>query len=252
MPLYGDWSTLWRLIMPIESANSHEKLAITDQIMQRMREVLEVDSDYKLAKIFGKSTSALSNWRKRGSIPIDECISLSVTHGVSLDWLILGKGPRESGNAPTGSQGLSISASPSEGLCAISMYDIEAAAGDGRSLEQENIESTLYFEGEQLAAQGLDPAHIVGVKVRGDSMESTLADGDWVLVDRSDRPDRPEGVFLLLVDGERRIKRVQRVAGGAWVLISDNSHYQPEMIPPDKMMAVELLGRCVVKIGSIS
>lgn len=238
--------------MPINEQLANTELAITDQIMQRMREVVGVDSDYKLAKHIGKSTGALSNWRRRGTIPIDECISLSVSHGVSLDWLILGKGSRESDSTSTGQQGMSVSSSPKEGLCAISMYDIEAAAGDGRSLEQENIETTLYFEGAQLAAQGLDPAHIVGVKVRGDSMESTLADGDWVLVDRSDRPDRPEGVFLLLVDGERRIKRVQRVAGGAWVLISDNSHYQPEMIPPDKMMAVELLGRCVVKIGSIS
>ncbi|WP_108449096.1 LexA family transcriptional regulator [Halomonas sp. BN3-1] len=137
-------------------------------------------------------------------------------------------------------------------LCPINLYDIEAAAGDGRSLEAEEVETTIYFPGEQLAAQGLDPAHVVGVKVRGDSMEDTLADGDWVLVDRKDRPDRPEGVFLLLVEGERRIKRVQRVAGGAWVLISDNSHYQAEMIPPEKLGNVAVLGRCVVRIGRIS
>ncbi|WP_240349411.1 helix-turn-helix domain-containing protein [Halomonas binhaiensis] len=41
-------------------------------------------------------------------------------------------------------------------------------------------------------------------------------------------------------------------AGGAWMLLSDNSHYQPEMIPPEKMSSVELLGRCVVKIGRIA
>ncbi|WP_245784127.1 S24 family peptidase [Halomonas korlensis] len=94
------------------------------------------------------------------------------------------------------------------------MYDIEAAAGAGRSFEGEPIETALYFPSDQLAAQGLDPAQVVGIKVRGDSMDGTLADGDWVLVDRSRREVRTDGVFLLLMHGERRIKRVQRVAGG--------------------------------------
>ncbi|TLF45930.1 hypothetical protein FEI13_17595 [Halomonas urmiana] len=137
-------------------------------------------------------------------------------------------------------------------LAAVKMYDIEAAAGDGRSLEQEEVESTLYFPTDQLAAQGLDPAQVVGIKVRGDSMDGTLADGDWVLVDRSRREPKPEGVFLLLVHGERRIKRVQRVAGGAWLLISDNEHYQPEMIKPEDMKDVEILGRCEIRIGRVS
>ncbi|KPM92547.1 hypothetical protein AOR11_24860, partial [Vibrio alginolyticus] len=103
----------------------------------------------------------------------------------------------------------------------------------------------------QLAAQGLDPAQVVGIKVRGDSMDGTLADGDWVLVDRSRREPKPEGVFLLLVHGERRIKRVQRVAGGAWLLISDNEHYRPEMIKPEDMKDVEILGRCEIRIGRV-
>ncbi|GEK74215.1 XRE family transcriptional regulator [Halomonas halophila] len=138
-----------------------------------------------------------------------------------------------------------------EDLSPVAMYDIEAAAGDGRSLEREEVESTMYFPTEQLAAQGLDPAQVVGVKVRGDSMDGTLADGDWVLVDRSSRDPHPEGVFLLLVHGERRIKRVQRVAGGAWLLISDNPRYEKELIKPQDMKDVEILGRCEIRIGKV-
>lgn len=59
-------------------------------------------------------------------------------------------------------------------------------------------------------------------------------------------------MFLLTVSGERRIKRVQRLAGGALYLISDNEHYQPEMIKPEQMREVEILGRCEVRIGRIS
>ena len=140
---------------------------------------------------------------------------------------------------------------PSKDQTPIKMYDIEAAAGAGRSFEGEPIKTTLYFSTAELSEQGLDPAHVVGVKVRGDSMDGTLADGDWVLVDRSNRDPKQEGVFLLLVSGERRIKRVQRLAGGALYLISDNDHYQPEMIKPQDMHDVEILGRCEIRIGRV-
>ena len=139
----------------------------------------------------------------------------------------------------------------SEGMASIPMYDIEAAAGAGRSFEGEPIKTTLQFPLSELGEQGLDPAQVVGIKVRGDSMDGTLADGDWVLVDRSNRDPKQEGVFLLLVSGERRIKRVQRLAGGALYLISDNEHYQPEMIKPQDMHDVEILGRCEIRIGRI-
>ncbi|HAV44359.1 MAG TPA: hypothetical protein DCX44_03510 [Halomonas sp.] len=140
---------------------------------------------------------------------------------------------------------------PGPELSPVLMYDIEAAAGAGRSFEGEPVKTILHFPSSELAEQGLDPAQVVGIKVRGDSMDGTLADGDWVLVDRSNRDPKQEGVFLLLVSGERRIKRVQRLAGGALYLISDNDHYQPEMIKPQDMHDVEILGRCEIRIGRI-
>lgn len=72
----------------------------------------------------------------------------------------------------------------------------------------------------------------------------------WVCVDCS-QCDPRQGVFLLLVSGARRIKRVQRLAGGALYLISDNDHYQPEMIRPEDMHDVEILGRCEIRIGRV-
>ncbi|WP_269078960.1 S24 family peptidase [Litchfieldella anticariensis] len=91
---------------------------------------------------------------------------------------------------------------------------------------------------------------MVGAKVRGDSIGETLRDGDLDLVDRSHRTT--DGVFLLRMGEELRIKRVQRVAGGALILISDNEHYQPELIKPEDMRDVEILGRCEVRLGKIN
>ncbi|WP_220128185.1 S24 family peptidase [Billgrantia kenyensis] len=96
------------------------------------------------------------------------------------------------------------SSQPGSGLAEVKLYDVEGAAGAGRSLEEERIEGMLYFPEAQLAALGIQPGQVAGIKVRGDSMEGTLADGDWVLVDLANRDIRQEGVFLLTVSGERR------------------------------------------------
>ncbi|WP_231613665.1 S24 family peptidase [Halomonas sp. BC04] len=93
------------------------------------------------------------------------------------------------------------------------MYDIKAAAGDGRTLEGGPVESVVYFETDALHSMGLAPAEVVGVKVPGDSMGSTLEDGDRVLVDRSQR--KLDGVFLVRIGDERPDQAASGLPAGA-------------------------------------
>ncbi|WP_089690979.1 XRE family transcriptional regulator [Vreelandella titanicae] len=204
-------------------------------------------SQTELGDIAGitKNTQMLYESEKRS--PKADYLSALHAAGVNTHYVLTGNRSISSGG-----ESLSLAANePGPDLSPVKMYDIEAAAGAGRSFEGEPVKTTLYFSTAELSEQGLDPAQVVGVKVRGDSMDGTLADGDWVLVDRSNRDPKQEGVFLLLVSGERRIKRVQRLAGGALYLISDNDHYQPEMIKPQDMHDVEILGRCEIRIGRV-
>jgi phage repressor protein C with HTH and peptisase S24 domain len=199
-------------------------------------------SQTELGDIAGitKNTQMLYESEKR--IPKADYLSALDAIGVNTHYVL------------TGNRSISSNVEPidlAEGMAAIPMYDIEAAAGAGRSFEGEPIKTTLQFPRSELATLGLDPAQIVGVQVRGDSMQGTLDDGDWALVNRANRDPKQEGVFLLLVSGERRIKRVQRLAGGALYLISDNELYQPEMIKPQDMGDLEILGRCEIRIGRV-
>ncbi|WP_157033087.1 hypothetical protein [Halomonas sp. S2151] len=57
--------------------------------------------------------------------------------------------------------------------------------------------------------------------------------------------------MYLLVHGERRIKRVQRVAGGAWLQISDNQRYEKKLIKPQDMKDVKILERCEIRIRKV-
>lgn len=233
-----------------------DKVAIADGVIDRIKRCTGLSSDKQVAEYFKVSSNAVHNWRKRGSVPYDECLMLAIQLNVSLNWLIMGAGAREITHDPESSdqfdEGKFLLDGPIRsrpGYSAISIYDIEAAAGTGRLFDDELVETSIQFDTEQLERDGLDPTNVVGVRVRGDSMGETLHDGDRVLVDRSSRT--PDGVFLLRMDDGLRIKRVQRVAGGGWMLISDNARYQPELVDPLSNQNVEIIGECVMRLGRI-
>lgn len=217
--------------------------------MERMKSVLCLDSDTQLAKVLGRAGSSVSNWRVRGNVPIDECIRFAQTQGISLDWLILGEEKIHSIEPASKNPIFGMDGTDPFGYTPIAMYDIEAAAGAGHLPGQESIECTLFFDTRQLEADGLDPAKLMGARVRGDSMNNTLRNGDRVIIDRTHRT--PDGVFLLRIGEELRIKRVQRVAGGALMLISDNPVYEREMLSPEEAAAVNIIGRCCMRLGRI-
>lgn len=202
-----------------------------------------------------KNTQMLYESEKR--IPKADYLASLAAIGVDVQYVVTGGrsdasvGDHRAAYSIQGGHQMNASPdSPGPGYSPVPMYDIEAAAGTGRAFDAENVETTLYFETNQLAAEGLDPAQLVGAKVRGDSMGETLRDGDQVLVNRAQC--KPDGVFLIRMGDELRIKRVQRVAGGALMLISDNTHYPPELLKPQDMKDVEILGRCEIRIGRIS
>lgn len=139
------------------------------------------------------------------------------------------------------------SSEPVQDSLRLPMYEVEARKG--RLFDAETIQSTFYLPAELFEAEGVDPAQMVGVTARGDSMGDMIRDREQVLVNRAQRT--PDGVFLLRMDDELRLKRVQRVAGGAWVLISDNPAYERELIKPEGQWRVEIIGQCWRKVGRV-
>ena len=143
------------------------------------------------------------------------------------------------------------SGEPSSDVASIPMYDVECAAGSGRSFEGEPVLGYFHMDRTVLAELKLPADSGAWVRARGDSMIGTIDDGDYVFVDFTQRDPSREGVYLILMDGERRIKRMQRVAGGGWLLISDNPRYDKELIAPEQKQFVEVLGRCLVNLGQV-
>lgn len=64
-----------------------------EALIGRLRSVLQAKSDADLARKLGLSDrSVLTNWKRRGTTPLSECLQVSRENGISLDWLLTGEG----------------------------------------------------------------------------------------------------------------------------------------------------------------
>ncbi|MEH3106193.1 MAG: peptidase S24 [Sphingomonas fennica] len=114
---------------------------------------------------------------------------------------------------------------PADDLVHVPLFDVGAAAGQGRETDRERQAGRLAFPRpmlRDLASGGTDGLSLI--RVEGASMEPQIRDGDHILVDRRDGADRlRDGVYVLRLDDRLVVKRV--VLGpvrGRVDIVSDN------------------------------
>jgi phage repressor protein C with HTH and peptisase S24 domain len=96
------------------------------------------------------------------------------------------------------------------------------------------------------------PENVKLMRVRGNSMEPLLYDGDRIAVHLADRDVVSDHVYALILDGECKVKRLFRTAGGVRV-VSDNSdkdRYRDEIVPSDAADRIYIIGRVIDRSGS--
>lgn len=225
------------------------------EVIERLKLVLGASSERELSTMLGYGATGMTNKRQRGSVPYEDAHRVALALGVSLDWLIAGKGEppaiapvqvalQQIAEAPMAYSHLSGSE-----IVEIPLYDIEAAAGHGRVFDEEKIVGHLPYRADELVREGLIAEQLVALRVKGDSMVPTLDDGDLVVVNRANR--QPDGVFVVRVGEDLRIKRVQKMMAGCLRLSSDNDHYAPEVISPDQVDGFEIIGSVYSRSGRV-
>ena len=132
----------------------------------------------------------------------------------------------------------------------IPRYRARASAGapGNRQVGQEDMRAdlagVLALEVEYMRrALGRDGAGFITVQVAGDSMQPTLAEGDLIIVDTAQTAIDASGIYVVELQGDLLVKRVQRFMDGRLVLISDNPAYQPETIQAGAAHTLRVLGR---------
>ncbi|MHA6719834.1 S24 family peptidase [Sphingomonas sp. RS6] len=123
---------------------------------------------------------------------------------------------------------------------AISRLDIGASAGPGALAGDGAQRPALRFPTALLRQIGVRAESASMIRVTGDSMMPTLADGDEILVDGDRRRvDARGGIFVVRLGDELVVKRLRAAVGGV-ELVSDNPAYPPRFV---RAGAFEVIGR---------
>jgi transcriptional regulator with XRE-family HTH domain len=154
--------------------------------------------------------------------------------GVTLDWLVFGRG-----EGPT-----------DQGVLRIPRYDVQLAAGAGSwnegRLHLEDVPVTRSFL-EQLGRASA--SNLTILQSRGDSMEPTIADRGFMIVDQA--VTQPfDAVFAFVLAGEARVKRLRRLTDGL-MLISDNENYPAETLKSSEMKRLQIIGQVLGVLQAI-
>ena len=127
----------------------------------------------------------------------------------------------------------------------VAFFDWQIAAGDGAYVDDPHQTGTISFERPWLKELTNSPPHrLIIIQLKGDSMEPTLPDGSWVMIDLNDTRPVTNKIFAFREDDEARIKRLSVHPGTKRLsLISDNPRW-PDVndIEPDRL---EIYGRAI-------
>lgn len=134
---------------------------------------------------------------------------------------------------------------PPGGAVRVPRLDVGASAGPGALADEDGAASHVIFDPRWLKRVAGSSAALSMIRVAGDSMEPTLADGDEILVDSKGAADRlRDGIYVLRIDDALLVKRVSlSPATRRLAIASDNPAYPswPDCAPD----SVDIVGRVV-------
>jgi hypothetical protein len=207
-------------------------MAETDGRTALARLIGERGEDYAgLSRLIGRNAAYIQQFIKRGTPRrLAEADRRILARYFGVDEALLGAPDTE----------------PGPGLRPVPRLDVDAAAGAGAFDGNESGGGHIAFDPAWLrrVARGA-PDQLSIIRVAGDSMMPTLADGDDILVDRGDTAARlRDGIYVLRLEGALVVKRLAlNPAARTLSIRSDNPAYPgwPDCDPA----AVDIVGRVV-------
>lgn len=204
------------------------------------------------ARRVGVSNTTLQRWRN-GEVDLStsNLVKLADEAGASVEWLATGRGNWEAAlpaEATTMAGYVDTLGNPVDitEFVFIPRFNVKAAAGHGSALADGKPPLAMAFRRYWVDNfLRVNPRDLAVISVKGDSMEGVLNDRDTILVNQAD--NRPgAGLYVLRMDGELFVKRLQRLPEGRIEVSSANEAYRPFTIdmaaPPSDF---EIIGRVV-------
>jgi len=212
-----------------------------------------------LSKLTGVSQPAISKicsgQIKRSSYASDFAKAMKV----SPDWLIYGIGemdftPEQTSKAAYEMLSKMVGEDPSESpMIRVPRLDVSASMGTGSIVPEYDVVAEEIVLRKDWVSRNLNITNVSNLAMitgSGDSMTPTFNDGDTLIVDTGVKEVAADAVYVLTVNDQLYIKRLQRRPDGSILMISDNKQYEPYVITDGEKEKFQVLGR--VKLAWIS
>ena len=182
----------------------------------------------KIAADIDMTIAGFSRIWNEGGLPKSETLKkIKQLKGCSIDWLLTGEGsPFPDSEAPkaTATDTLGNPVDIDE-FVFVPRYDIQAAAGHGQLVGDKQPMFAMAFRRywiENYVTRDIKNLSVISVK--GDSMEGVLNDGDTILINHGQTTPR-DGLYVLRLNENLLVKRLQLIPGGIVNVISANEAY---------------------------
>jgi phage repressor protein C with HTH and peptisase S24 domain len=208
-----------------------------------------------LANVLGVSHQAIYNARNKGVIPKGWYIDVAQATGVSVDWLLSGRGsrglPEETsdcharlGDSPRAeAQSTRGQLAPPPDFLAVPQVQARLVNSAPAQCERpDRSAGRLAFLGAWLRAMG-EPEKMALMNVSGHHMAPTICDGDTVLLDLSQQEAAPGRIYAIALNDLVIIRRID-VRPGHLVLSADSGSASLE-IPAKDARQAPIVGRVV-------
>lgn len=215
------------------------------EIIETRRAKLGLSQAEVSMRAFNRNDSSAIQNIKRGSLPsfsklsaISNVLGLECYFGAPREFLAPDPHHPSPGDVKMGDDEFTL----------VDRYDVNVSAGAGLIPTSEEADGKMAFSRSWLLKHQIN-AQLSGlVKVKGDSMEPTIADGSLALVHMAELHPIKNKVYACSLDGQAIIKRLIPVKDAkdnlqSIVIVSDNPHYESNILTNPSQEDFRIIGR---------
>lgn len=204
-----------------------------DSFLKRVFQATGISSQTELASVLKINRSAITQARKKNSIPDKWILQLYKTYGLNPDWVEMGSGQTF----------IKKSASSDSIFKHIPKVKARLSAGGGSFEVGSEIQGYYAFRKDWLTTKG-NRNKMVLMDIFGNSMEPEMKDGDTILIDESQKDILAGAIYAVGIDDTIMVKRVEKHPNKL-VLISDNKDYSPIYLQGNEINSVRIIGKVI-------
>ena len=204
-----------------------------ESFVKRVFEATGITSQNELASVLKINRSAITQARKKGSIPDKWILQLYRSFGLNPDWIETGSGQTF----------LKKSTSRDSEFKNIPKVKARLSAGGGSFEVGSEIERYYAFRKDWLSRKGTINKMVL-MDIFGNSMEPEIKDGDTILLDETQKDILAGAIYAVGIDDTIMVKRLEKHPNKL-VLLSDNKDYSPIYLQGSEINSVRIIGKVV-------